>query len=170
MDMPMGRTSTDLTRDNDLQAIQEELEESISVQFGLTDESAVRLETYNDRKQLVMRIVASDFFAYGRSDIAPDMTPVINKIGSILARYKKHMIRIEGHTEPQEGTLDDPSESWKLATARAQSVAQYWLQRNAGFDPQRIQIAGASHFRPLADNSSATGRSINRRIEITVLP
>jgi chemotaxis protein MotB len=169
MDMPAGRITTDLTKDNELQAIYEELEESISVQFGLNDDSAVRLDTYNDRKGLVLRLVASDFFEYKRSDFATDMTPVINKIGAILARYKRKMIRIEGHTEPTEGSSTDPSQGWKLSTARAQSIAQYWLQRNGDLDPRRIQIAGASHFRPIADNASPTGRAINRRIEITVL-
>ncbi len=169
IDMPMGRTDSDLTRESDLLDIKEQLDESMSLQLGLTSESSVKLDTYIDSRGLVLRIVASDFFERGKSEIAPDMFPVINKVGAILSAYKKRMIRVEGHTEPTESVDGDNSASWRLSTERAQSVVQYWLQRNVQFDPRRIQIAGASHNRSIASNSDENGRAVNRRVEITVL-
>ena len=170
VDLPVGRFVPPTSPEVDLLAIVDEIENSISVQLGMTPESPTHFESRYEKKGVVLRIVTPEFFAHGKSEIIPDMSPVLSKLGNLLAKYKKHKIRIEGHTEPTEESESDPSVGWKLSTARAQSVVQFWLQRNEQWDPRRIQLAGASYYHPIGDNSTTTGRATNRRIEITVLP
>ena len=68
-------------------------------------------------------------------------------------------IVITGHTDASG------DESWnrQLSRARAQAVADHIVQR--GVDPQRLVVNGLGSSVPIADNSTALGRVLNRRIE-----
>jgi OOP family OmpA-OmpF porin len=68
-------------------------------------------------------------------------------------------IVITGHTDASG------DESWnrQLSRARAQAVADHIVQR--GVDPQRLVVNGLGSSVPIADNSTALGRELNRRIE-----
>jgi flagellar motor protein MotB len=46
-------------------------------------------------------------------------------------------------------------------------VAKY-LIKNAGFPATKMSIAGYADLKPVAQNTSDAGRSINRRIEIHI--
>ena len=72
----------------------------------------------------------------------------------------QHMaIVISGHTDASG------SEPWnrQLSRARAQAVADYL--ENKGIDPERLIVEGHGSSMPVADNDTAYGRSLNRRIE-----
>jgi len=68
-------------------------------------------------------------------------------------------ITITGHTDASG------DESWnrKLSLARAQAVADYIA--HSGIDPQRLLVQAAGSSVPIADNTTAQGRALNRRIE-----
>jgi len=57
-------------------------------------------------------------------------------------------------------------DNWDLSTARAVSVVRYLQSK--GVEPKMLGAAGFSEYRPLAANTSADGRSQNRRIEIAL--
>ena len=74
---------------------------------------------------------------------------------------------VVGHTDstpPPRGFHSN----WELSAAYATVVVQY-LQVN-GLDPRRLGMAGYSEFDPLTEDRSPAGRTLNRRIEIVVLP
>ena len=75
----------------------------------------------------------------------------------------QHMaIVISGHTDASG------DESWnrQLSLARARAVADYL--ENKGIDPERLIVEGHGSSMPVADNDTAFGRSLNRRIEFQV--
>ncbi|MNJ76844.1 Motility protein B [compost metagenome] len=78
-------------------------------------------------------------------------------------------ISIEGHTDSypivHASTFTD---NWELSGERALSVLRYFIDKEQ-LDPNGFQYAGYADTRPAADNSTAEGRSKNRRVEITVL-
>jgi outer membrane protein OmpA-like peptidoglycan-associated protein len=47
-------------------------------------------------------------------------------------------------------------------------VAQYLLSRDVV--PARIETVGFGESTPIADNSTEAGRSLNRRVELSLLP
>jgi outer membrane protein OmpA-like peptidoglycan-associated protein len=47
--------------------------------------------------------------------------------------------------------------------ARAQAVADHLVK--SGIDPERLLVRGLGSSVPIADNSTAQGRGLNRRIE-----
>jgi outer membrane protein OmpA-like peptidoglycan-associated protein len=73
-------------------------------------------------------------------------------------------IAITGHSDATGSKTINKT----LSLARAQAVANY-LSR-AGVKSGRMLVAGAGSSVPIADNSTAHGRSLNRRIEFETLP
>jgi chemotaxis protein MotB len=167
MDMPAGKVNTQAEQDKEIQAIKEQLEESISLELGVANPSE-KLEMVYDSKGLVLRIAVKNFFEHGQSDLKPDLLPVLFRIGKTLAGIH-HNIRIEGHTEISEMARDGRSPAWDLSTARASAVAAYWMKSFPSMKPERLEIAGQAHFHPIADENTPQGRAADRRVDIIVL-
>ncbi len=43
------------------------------------------------------------------------------------------------------------------------------LVDDAGFDPTKLSASGYGEYRPVADNSTAEGRRMNRRVDLVVV-
>jgi chemotaxis protein MotB len=164
--MPAGKTNTAGDPDGELQQMKELLEETISLELGVSDLSE-RMQMVYDSRGLVVRLAAKDFFEQDEIEVRPDLRPLLDRIGRVMSRTQR-MIRIEGHTDPSEATPHGYPSDWELSSARAAWVAKYWIAR-FGIDPRRIGVAGYSHFRPLNEKGNEWARSKNRRIEIIIL-
>jgi chemotaxis protein MotB len=164
--LPAGKTNTAADPDPQLQEVRELLEETISLELGVTDLSD-KMQMLFDSRGLVVRLAAKDFFDPGGDEVRPDLRPMIDRIGRVIARTRR-LVRIEGHTDPSEGRTEAYASGWELSAARAAWVAKYWLKR---FDiaPRRLGIAGFAHHRPLSESGDEWGRATNRRVEIIIL-
>lgn len=175
LNLPAGKTHTATDQDPELQNMKELLEESISLELGVTDQTE-QLQLLFDSQGLVLQIAMSDLFAPGEAAVRLDYRPVLDRVGRILLKTKR-LIRIEGHTDPAEAKPQGFPSDWELSAARAAWVAKYWIER-FGFDPKRMGAAGYSHYRPVKisqresantkDESEWAGAR-NRRIEIIIL-
>jgi outer membrane protein OmpA-like peptidoglycan-associated protein len=76
-----------------------------------------------------------------------------------LAKYPDRRFEISGHTD---NTGSDRI-NIKLSHDRANSVREYLINR--GVEGRRLVAKGYGSSRPKADNKTAAGRAINRRIE-----
>jgi chemotaxis protein MotB len=43
------------------------------------------------------------------------------------------------------------------------------LVNDSGIDPKRVSVAGYGQYRPIADNATAEGRRMNRRVDLVVV-
>ena len=76
-------------------------------------------------------------------------------------------VRVEGHTDSTPiSTAEFPS-NWELSGDRASAVVRSMIA--AGVPAGRLQATGFADTKPVGDNGSAAGRSMNRRVEILVL-
>lgn len=77
-------------------------------------------------------------------------------------------VEVEGHTDniPPSTGCGFPS-NWELSAARSASVVRFLIKQ--GLDPNIFTAVGYADTRPLAPNTSALGRSMNRRIEINLI-
>jgi chemotaxis protein MotB len=166
LNLPAGKTNTATDADGDLQKVKELLEESISLELGVTDLSD-KVNMVYDSRGLVVRLAAKDFFDRGAVEVRPDLRPMLDRIGKVLSKTKR-LIRIEGHTDKSEAHPDDYASDWELSAARAAWVVKYWIKRFA-LDPSHLSAAGMSHFRPLSNTDSEWGKAANRRVEIIIL-
>jgi len=103
--------------------------------------------------------VPADFsFDVGRADIKPSMRPVLDELASNLD--PKVQVAVIGHTDSTgSDAINNP-----LSVDRAASVRQYLAAR--GVAPSRIAIDGRGAREPVASNDTASGRAMNRRVEI----
>ncbi|MCM2322858.1 MAG: flagellar motor protein MotB [Oligoflexia bacterium] len=173
MNLPAGKTHTSADPDPDLQEMKELLEESVTVELGVSDVSD-QLHMQFDSRGLVVRVAAKDFFEQGSAAVRKDLQPLLDRIGRIVAKSRR-LIRIEGHTDVSEARPEGYASGWELSSARAAWVAKYWVSR-FDIDPKRLGAAGYSHYRPLSETREAAEdqelewkRARNRRIEIIIL-
>jgi outer membrane protein OmpA-like peptidoglycan-associated protein len=73
-------------------------------------------------------------------------------------------IAITGHSDSSGYEVTNR----RLSFERAQAVADYLAR--GGLATDRLLVTGAGSLFPVAENSNALGRSLNRRIEIEMLP
>lgn len=106
-------------------------------------------------------------FESGKATLKPEASTVLNKIGIILEKYAKSTIEIEGHTDNVPIHTAVFADNDELSSARALSVFRYILEHTE-LDPACIKHAGRGEYVPVADNSTAEGRTKNRRVEIKI--
>ena len=103
-------------------------------------------------------------FATDSSDLSPAFFNVLNSVGKVLAEYEQTVVEVAGHTDSTGSNAYNQS----LSERRANSVSTYLSGQ--GVMGQRLITLGMGETRPVADNSSSTGRQANRRVEITMVP
>lgn len=106
-------------------------------------------------------------FDSGSAELKEESIQILQKVGDILQRYGNGTIEIEGHTDNVPINSQQYPSNEELSSARALSVF-YFLQENTLIDPVQFRHAGMGERVPIADNSTAEGRSRNRRVEIRI--
>ena len=104
-------------------------------------------------------------FATGSAKIVgAESEKILDEVALALkdnAQIKK--IRIEGHTD----SVGNDAANLKLSENRANSVMSALIKRNV--DPARMEAVGFGETKPIASNSTASGRAENRRTELNIV-
>lgn len=103
-------------------------------------------------------------FDVGKHDIKPSAMPTYQKIGNILQSYDKTVIHVIGHTDSSGS--DEYNQA--LSERRASSVGNALIAQ--GVVNSRVRLEGRGEREPIADNSTADGRTRNRRVDIVIKP
>lgn len=103
------------------------------------------------------------FFEYKSSTLAQESFVELDRIVDEMEENETMEIEIEGHTD-NRGSHEY---NVKLSTQRAEIVRQYLLTKKVA--PNRVKSVGYGEEKPIAENETEDGRSINRRVEFTVL-
>jgi outer membrane protein OmpA-like peptidoglycan-associated protein len=103
-------------------------------------------------------------FATNSSDLSPAFFDVLNSVGKVLGEFNKTVVEVAGHTDSTGSDAYNQS----LSERRAGSVSSYLTSQ--GVAQQRIITVGMGESRPVADNTTESGRQANRRVEITMVP
>ena len=111
-----------------------------------------------DDNQLRVNLPGDITFDTGRSNIPPDMAPILSKFAQGLDGSMN--VQITGHTDSQgSDAINNP-----LSKDRADAVRDYLVAQ--GVPATRISTVGRGEHQPIADNTTAEGRAKNRRVEI----
>lgn len=125
-----------------------------------------------DVKKGVVFISISDklLFKSGSATVNTAAKNVLAKVAKVVNDHNSFDIIVEGHTDNKQ-LLSGASfrDNWDLSVQRASSVVRV-LQSDYGVNPARMTAGGRGEFVPKADNSTESGRSMNRRTEIIVAP
>ncbi|HUB66171.1 MAG TPA: OmpA family protein [Candidatus Methylacidiphilales bacterium] len=101
-------------------------------------------------------------FLPARSEVDGNAQPVINRLVAMMKRHADLLLTIEGHTD---GT-GDPDYNKTLSLQRARTVRSMVVA--GGIRRARLLATGLGGDDPIADDSTAEGRELNRRIELIV--
>lgn len=115
----------------------------------------------NNLKAVKVTFDSGILFSTGKSDLNADSKAALTKFARILVENPTMDIAIMGHTD-NTGT---DAINQKLSQSRAQAVADFLKAQNVSAT-QIKSIVGKSSAEPVADNTTATGRKANRRVEV----
>ncbi len=117
----------------------------------------------SDRRilQIAMRSVQ---FETGKASFRTQSFNVLRQIAEIMDRYPDFDLSIEGHTDNQ-GSAD---ENQRLSEERARACYLFLL--NSGVSADRMGFEGFGESRPIANNQTVSGRTLNRRVEFALIP
>jgi outer membrane protein OmpA-like peptidoglycan-associated protein len=112
--------------------------------------------------KLIVTLPGSIYFDVNKSDVKPAMRARLTEIAKALAAVPEQRVLIEGHTD-----ADGSNEyNLKLSQLRAESVRSVLLA--GGVTPGRLEAHGYGETKPVASNTTAAGKSQNRRVELVL--
>jgi outer membrane protein OmpA-like peptidoglycan-associated protein len=103
------------------------------------------------------------YFEFNDYHIGAASYPLLDRVAEILNRYPMIKLEVAAHTD----NMGSFEYNMQLSQRRAKSMVDYLVQQ--GIDPDRLIGKGYGESRPIADNNSEEGRSINRRVEFIIL-
>jgi outer membrane protein OmpA-like peptidoglycan-associated protein len=103
-------------------------------------------------------------FAQNSADIGAAARESLAKAAALLKTNPRTAGIIEGHTD----STGDAGYNKFIAENRAVSVRNYLIAQ--GVDPSRLSVSSFGSEKPVDSNSTAEGRSKNRRVVIRIVP
>ena len=114
--------------------------------------------------RIVLNMPSDITFATDQDSVKPQFYPVLNSVGLVLKKFNQTIVDVYGYTD----STGDDTYNYNLSQRRALAVADYLSGQ--GVDSRRFAVTGFGETRPVADNSSQSGRALNRRVEIQLSP
>jgi outer membrane protein OmpA-like peptidoglycan-associated protein len=105
---------------------------------------------------------AGVYFATNKYDITPNSKLALDKLIKIFSEYAETNLLIEGHTDD----VGTDAYNLSLSERRAEAVSNYL--RNSGIASARLITKWYGESQPVADNTNAANRALNRRVEFVI--
>lgn len=99
-------------------------------------------------------------FESGKAVLTNDSYAILDRVYESLVEWPEVKVEIRGHTDSVGSRLYNKL----LSQRRANAVLDYLISR--GISPDRLQASGRGEMEPIADNQTAEGRAMNRRVEL----
>jgi len=93
--------------------------------------------------------------------LKPESEATLEEIAAVLKRQEAMRLQVAGHTD----STNTDAYNLKLSQQRAESVVT-WLTGH-GVAAGRLVAKGFGESQPVADNKTASGRALNRRVEVS---
>ncbi|MEO0543234.1 MAG: OmpA family protein [Pseudomonadota bacterium] len=100
------------------------------------------------------------YFDFNSAVLKPESLRTLEELQIWVQENRGRILSVEGHTD------SDGSDSFNLdlSQRRAQAVVEWLTTRGA--DPGTFNALGRGESTPVADNSTAQGKALNRRVEV----
>lgn len=138
----------------------------LSYTFGLLQTERKHYYTTHDVNVVDRKFVINKNinFKIGKAELEQDSTKILDEIGKVILQNQVKKLMIVGHTDSSH--TDDYN--LKLSQDRANTVKKY-LSQNTGVAEETLIAQGYGKRKPIASNSTETGRSTNRRVEFIII-
>ncbi|MCY4553458.1 MAG: OmpA family protein [Candidatus Poribacteria bacterium] len=112
-------------------------------------------------------LVATVNFGSGQTGLSSKDKEILDGVvDQLMASDAK--IKVVGHADGTPVLRGSHRSNWDLSQSRANSAAKYL--KSKGIDAARIVAVGMAHTQPIAPQNTASGRAMNRRVEVILLP
>ena len=171
-----GKTDQDKTELSEQELKEKMDEQGLEQSEEMYDEISQMAESYSIDDRMVMdynaQYVSIDLngailFNPGEAEVREDALIFMQKIASIMERYRDCTIEIEGHTDNVPISTAKYESNRYLSTARANKVLEY-VEAQANLIDANMKVAGYGDSRPVASNDTEEGRARNRRVSIKI--
>lgn len=142
----------------------------VDLSAGQTGEADIQLHRHEETTAALEQSIAQSGtvnlygirFDTGSSKLRADSIPALRAVFGLIKAHPSSQWIVAGHTDNQgSDALNIP-----LSKARGESVV-FWLATHGGQRDHLIPM-GFGATRPVSDNSTPSGRALNRRVEITL--
>ncbi|MFT3865962.1 MAG: flagellar motor protein MotB [Solirubrobacterales bacterium] len=129
---------------------------------------STQIETRITERGLVIRLLTDHvLFESGSATLKEQATPLLTEISKLVDLDRAHDISVEGNTDDVPISTSQFPSNWELSVARATGVVRFMIGH--GVAAHRLEASGVAGERPIAPNTTESGRSRNRRVEIALL-
>lgn len=137
------------------------IQPDVPLDTSTAGESLEPLERLEDCQQQLRQSILYEpiVFASGDASVTDDNIQSIDNIGKILNDYNGYKILVAGHTD----SVGNDEDNLLLSQLRADRVRARLIE--TGLESNRIRAQGFGSTQPIANNETAHGRNLNRRIE-----
>jgi outer membrane protein OmpA-like peptidoglycan-associated protein len=101
-------------------------------------------------------------FAFNKYELKPEARERLAKISGIVLAYPDLRLEIDGYTD----SIGSDEYNQELSDKRAEAVRDFLVSN--GVNMNNVVARGMGKADPVADNSTAQGRQLNRRVEMIV--
>jgi len=112
--------------------------------------------------EVVMQVYGISF-GVGSASLSGGQDDLVNKIVAAIQLFPTAEVSVEGHTDNTGGH----DANLRLSRRRAETVARI-LEQKLGRGEESITTEGFGPDQPIAVNSTAEGRAMNRRIDVVI--
>jgi chemotaxis protein MotB len=140
-----------------------------SISNALMNYKSDELSVYTKDGNVYVSLAEKLLFKSGSDVVDPKGKAALKTLAEVLNTTKDITVLIEGHTDNVPIKTNKYKDNWDLSTARATSIVRVLTVEN-GFDSNRITASGKGIFHPVMDNTTADGRTANRRTEVILSP
>ncbi len=150
---------------------QEELKELQKKINGYINESGLdlSLKTRLTEEGLLVTIQDGAFFNPASAKVRAEDIKIAREISELLVMDSPRNIIVSGHTDTVPINNHEFQSNWHLSVMRSVNFMSILLE-NEKLDPSRFSARGLGEYEPVATNDTPEGRSLNRRVEILILP
>ena len=130
---------------------------------------AAEISTSIDQRGLVIRLLTNNLvFDSGQATLKPTAAPLLSRVSRLMvSMHINNPISVEGNTDNVPISGGTFPSNWELSTSRADAVLEFLLHHGIG--PQHLAAVGYADQNPVAPNTTAAGRALNRRVDIVVI-
>ncbi|MFC5865228.1 OmpA family protein [Acidicapsa dinghuensis] len=143
------------------QSAQQATQQAEQARERLKQQLSQVLQTKETARGLIMNM-SDVLFDFNKYTLKPEAREKLAKVSGILLAYPGLKLQVEGYTD----NIGSDEYNQKLSEQRADSVKDYLVSQSVA--DSEISATGYGKSDPIADNSTSTGRSQNRRVQLVV--
>lgn len=126
--------------------------------FDMTEATVFR-----QGNDIILRMTGFNF-DIGSAEVKPENYPLLAEVQKAIKLFSQSQIVIQGHTDSQGGD----SMNLTLSQKRADAVKAYLMANMPDYDQSNISSIGYGESKPIENNETKYGRSLNRRIDVVI--